>query len=291
MLQQLDNLLYLWHQRTLYIGPSYHARQRQYDAAILLIGLEQNFYISSTDGQSVSARISLLTPSKSFSINANDQKIAVLYLDYFGRDFLSLSKKADHCDRGIYYGFDEQLESQVVQLIGELNARALGIESAGKLITFLGLKHHSIANFCTVPDRRLRALINQYLVGELHRNCKVQDAAQAIGLSVPRLGQLFREQLGTTFKSFRNRHLMHCYLLSTAHGKSFSEAAVEAGFVDQSHFCKHFKRKTGLQSTLYIQHRKQQKSFVDPEIADYYKKHYEHGGQYKSEASVIEALR
>lgn len=279
MQQQLDNLLYVWHQRTLYIGPSYHPRQRHYDAAILLIGLEQPFIISGNGNPQVTTQMALLPPSTPFYINTNDKKVAVMYLDYFTCDYKILAGKTQKNQQSLHYEFDQDIENQCAELVSKLEAEKLSIDRANQLITLLGLKHHTIANFCAVPEPRLRQLIHKYLTGELHRNCKVHEAAATIGLSVARLGQLFKQQFGMTFKSFRNRHLMHCYMLSIAHDKSFSQAAAEAGFTDQSHFCKHFKRKTGLQSSLYIQQRQRQTCFVDPEIAQYYKDYYEFGGR------------
>ena len=53
-------------------------------------------------------------------------------------------------------------------------------------------------------------------------------------------------------------------------GKTQSEAVLEAGFVDQAHFCKRFNQTLGIKSKDYFAKRIKRKYITDPEIIKRY---------------------
>lgn len=77
----------------------------------------------------------------------------------------------------------------------------------------------------------------------------LETVAKHCFLSESRFSHLFREQAGITFAGYlilRRLYLAYCGI---AQGKSFTEAAIEAGFSDSAHFAAVNKKMFGLTAT------------------------------------------
>lgn len=85
----------------------------------------------------------------------------------------------------------------------------------------------------------------------LARRITVDELANIARLSVFQLSRAFRRDYETTpyrlVLEIRIRHAT--YMLGA--GASIAETALRAGFADQSHFTRHFKRKTGVTPSKY----------------------------------------
>jgi AraC family transcriptional regulator len=93
--------------------------------------------------------------------------------------------------------------------------------------------------------RRAVALMEANFAAKLSR----EEMARAAGLSVSYFSKLFTHCIGLS----PHQYLVRCRLL---HGKkllatpeenlSIVDVAAEAGFADQAHFCRHFRRAYGV---------------------------------------------
>jgi AraC-like DNA-binding protein len=89
--------------------------------------------------------------------------------------------------------------------------------------------------------RRAMALLS----GPAERMGSVQGVAAAAGLSPSRFQHLFTAQVGVPFRRYRAWQRMRAAIGGIVAGRTFSRAAHEAGFADQSHFAHDFKRTFG----------------------------------------------
>ncbi|GAB1262689.1 helix-turn-helix domain-containing protein [Aurantivibrio plasticivorans] len=266
-----SSLIYVWRKRLLFVGPSIKARTRKYVPCYLMFCLDGPLKITvKGELDALECRMVLVPASTEITCHNENQSLAVLYLDYFNEDFEALQMKANSKYGPIYWDFEENIESYCLTVLHELNKHQLGIDAADGLITALHLRLHRFDNFCDVGDERLKRIIGLMVMGKLGKNYKISDAADAVGLSVPRVVQLFKKSFNMTFKEFRNKFKMHIFVISIAMGRSHSQAAQDAGYVDSSHFCKHFKAQTGIQASNFFGPDLKTKFFVEESVKDYF---------------------
>jgi AraC-like DNA-binding protein len=127
----------------------------------------------------------------------------------------------------------------------------------------LGDLHNQLTD-ATAPAHRIEVL-ERFIAGELrnqthdrmvqavaghikktHGAVRIEDLATATGLSLSALERRFRKRVGTSPRKFASIVRMRHALKLRKSGGDFTEIAHEAGYFDQSHFCKDFKTFTGL---------------------------------------------
>jgi AraC family transcriptional regulator len=78
----------------------------------------------------------------------------------------------------------------------------------------------------------------------------VDELAASVGIHPHHLTRAFREQYGCTLGEYlRKLRIEHAQRQLTTSDAPLAKIAVEAGFADQSHFSKTFKRETGMTPT------------------------------------------
>jgi AraC-like DNA-binding protein len=70
--------------------------------------------------------------------------------------------------------------------------------------------------------------------------------AQATGLSESRFNHLFRAEMGVSFRSYRVWSQVRCALGALGTDSRLTQAALEGGFVDSSHFSHMFRKTFGM---------------------------------------------
>jgi len=260
---------YIWRQRVLYLGPAYQPRVRRYDAPYLAFGFQGplRFHMNG-GGDPVECRVALMPPSTEVFFAAEGSSYGILFLDYLGQDLRLMKTLARQSSGVLHYDFGEELEAVWLSELAQLHAEDGDIDAASSLLDLLKFKRYESEFESDLADARLGRIIDLYLSGQLSQNCRVSDAAAAVNLSVPRIVQLFREHLGISFKTFRSRQRMHRFMLAAAFGLSHCEAALEAGFVDQPHFCKHFKKATGINASQYFMRDNKASYYVEARLAE-----------------------
>ncbi|WP_369600189.1 AraC family transcriptional regulator [Hahella sp. SMD15-11] len=94
------------------------------------------------------------------------------------------------------------------------------------------------------PDPRVLQAV-QLLKTHYDRNISVEWVAAQVGLSVPRLSQLFRQVTGTSMRRFRLWHRIFVTAAELARGTPLTEAAVHAGFSDYAQFSRTYRTLVG----------------------------------------------
>ena len=94
-----------------------------------------------------------------------------------------------------------------------------------------------------------------YILAHLDRPLTMEELAKVALLSVSRFKQKFKDQTGTSPRSFINYHKIEAAKDLLAQGVSVSETAYRLGFSSSSYFCEVFRRYTASAPTVYRQHR------------------------------------
>jgi AraC-like DNA-binding protein len=99
------------------------------------------------------------------------------------------------------------------------------------------------------------ATIARYIAENLSRRVAVQELAALAHVSVYELCRAFRRDGRTTpYRLVLEIRVRHASAMLVA-GATIAEAAMQAGFADQSHFTRHFKRLTGMTPRQYVSRR------------------------------------
>lgn len=94
------------------------------------------------------------------------------------------------------------------------------------------------------PDSRITQAIQ--LIRQSHdQNVSVEWIARQVGLSVPRLSQLFKEEMGTPIRRFRLWHRVFVTAARLKEGAGLTDAALAAGFADYAQFSRTYRQLAG----------------------------------------------
>lgn len=93
--------------------------------------------------------------------------------------------------------------------------------------------------------------VRQWLEDEPEQNCSLAELAAKAGFSKYHFVRLFKRSFGLTPHQFRLQRRVRKAQRLLRQGASSTEAALTAGFCDQSHFIKHFEKQLGLAPCAY----------------------------------------
>lgn len=99
------------------------------------------------------------------------------------------------------------------------------------------------------------ALLKDGLVANPEREMTLGDMAIAAHLGKYHLIRKFRKRYGLTPRGFQNQNRLRKARREFMSGGSLTQAALRAGFYDQSHFIRYFKRFQGMTPGQYLQAR------------------------------------
>jgi AraC-like DNA-binding protein len=173
------------------------------------------------------------------------------------------------------------LEQFVAQSVPEINFRTELIQDKRTISNFLQLHHsleadgsrlgpdaavavffhrlvsrHSTASLPLARDgnenfavQRTRRFLDEHFAERV----SLQDLAKLTGLSAFYLHRSFCRKIGMPPHAYQVQARITRALSLLRRGRSISDAASSVGFVDQSHFSRHFKRSTGVTPGQFVQ--------------------------------------
>ena len=103
------------------------------------------------------------------------------------------------------------------------------------------------------PENRLLHQVEAYILSHLQEPVSIEDIASEVGYSTAHINRVFKQHYGLTPHAFMIDQRIHKakeYLLKSDH-PNLSEVALEAGFYDQSHFIKAFKKAYSISPNHY----------------------------------------
>ena len=243
-------LLYLWDRRTLYLGPLAESLEVTQAAATLVLGLDQDFVLEA-GSELLGCRSALLPAGSSVRLRVPQTRLAVCYLDPFGADFRKLLGRMSALRAGVYV----QLEQQGLwsaRLLELLHSEAAPVQAYALLDELIG------ADAADAPARKVdpRILsVVELIKRDIADNLSAQYLAAQVGLSEPRLSQLFTATLAVPIRRYRQWHRLFVTAAGVTRGLSLTTAALEAGFADSAHFSHTFHSILGMKPSAILSSR------------------------------------
>ena len=237
--------LFLWDKRTLYLGPLIEPITLSQGASTLLVSLEGEFeFLFDGLPKPLKSKSLLIPAGLNIFINTKDYVIANCNLDPLCEDYFYLSKDMSEIDRSVCWELTSLSDFQ--SLFKEIHEHINDSKQAFRILDKLLSKNTCSHKFKTDPrvEQTIAIIKNQ-----VDDNISVDDLADSVGLSVPRLMQLFKQKTGVPIRRYRSWHRLYTAGLKLGEGLNMTEAALLAGFTDSAHFSNTFKDMLGMSPT------------------------------------------
>ncbi|GAA3961213.1 helix-turn-helix domain-containing protein [Allohahella marinimesophila] len=253
----ISNLLYLWDRRTLFIGSLADQLDITQAASALIVSLDEPLRVKTRDMQAaVKCQSLLLAAGQTASVELGDAVVAVCYLDPLNDDYSALLPLMTRVSPTLHIGIrEEQLFQHAFRRMTEKTPRP---DEAYATLDRLILRGKPAG---TVADPRVARVI-ELIKQSVTENRPVEALAQEVNLSVSRLVELFRQQIGVPIRRYRQWHRMYITAVGVAQGQSLTEAAIAAGFTDSPHLSHTFRTMFGIQPSVIFAQLSQMKVFV-----------------------------
>lgn len=245
--------LYLWRQRTLYLGRIGRLAPLSNGAHTLLFGLEEQIPLT-VDGQTFSACSYLIPAGIRFSADSLGQRFACCFLDPLGKDWLfhRPAMAAESC--GIYR--DSCREAQQLEMLRALHdGQAEAAQAYARLQDVIFPDDaEPVAGF--EPDSRIARVV-ELIRSDPADNLSNEALAEQVGLSGDRLQRLFKQTTGIPIRRYRLWHRLFVTSSMMAMGSTLTDAALAAGFSDSSHLTHVFKSMLGMSPSAVLRRSRQ----------------------------------
>jgi AraC-like DNA-binding protein len=230
----------LWHVDdgwALFGGPLQHNDSHAHSAAVHLAGLYGTFRLRIAGGGWLSCRSAVIRAGTPYEFDVGGDPLGVFYLEpnLAGADALaSLLSGATEIDGALVGDADAPL----------LRAAFEQRPAAGEL-------RDGIGDMVGFAKRKARKQIDPRIARAVSAMAQSTDAASvtvaaaSAGLSASRFQHLFTREVGVPFRRYRVWHRLRAAIREAAGGSSLTSAAHTAGFADQAHFTREFRRTFG----------------------------------------------
>lgn len=241
------NQLYLWDHRTLYVGALTETLEFRQAAASFTVSLESPLRVTTRQlSCPVQCHSLLMAAGQSAVVEVGGGIFATCYLDPFGVDYASLAPSMARLQAGLYTGHSN--EALVQEMFRDLAGTRSSPDDAYATLEQLFSRHPSPG---VRVDPRVRRVV-QLIKDSVAENRPVETLAREVNLSVPRLAELFRQQVGIPIRRYRQWHRLYVTATGVARGQSITDAAIAAGFTDSSHFSHTFRTMLGLKPSIIL---------------------------------------
>ncbi|MDX1694379.1 MAG: helix-turn-helix domain-containing protein [Ketobacteraceae bacterium] len=252
--QEDYSLLYLWDKRTLYLGNLLGRVTLTPVTASLLVGLEGTFEFRSSSRGRVTTAVALIPAGETLSMDHGNQLVACSHLDPISNDFALLRNLMSNRSGNLYY--DSPMLSQMQQCCTDIYRSRKDAETAYRqfldevfpeppMVTGTTRHFHAI--------KKAVAIIRSRPADNLSNT----DLAASVGLSSSQLQRQFKAATGVPVRRYRLWYRLFVTAAFMGQGMSLTEASLEAGFSDASHFNHTFKSMLGVKPSYILKRRDQ----------------------------------
>ena len=256
-----SSILYLWKRRSVYIGKHSSLDPLTQGASSLLIAIDEPITIELPDtSQAVSIRSALIPAGLTFRPNTNGHRIANCYLDPFNEDFFRLKQVMQKEIGGIY--INSKKEIMQTAAFEKMLRHKMDQKEAYSLLETAVFPSFQEAPKKSIIDPRIIDTID-FIKSNPAVNHTNELLAKRINVSEVTLQRLFKATTGIPIRRFRLWHRLFVTSTLLAFGLSITEAALEAGFSDASHYNHVFKDMFGLPPSSILKRTKDMSIFVD----------------------------
>lgn len=244
MKKRYESTIYIWDHRVLHISYYPDVSEHRLGAAAFIVGLDGHFSMleSETDDWR-ECRSALVPPGCVHEIRFGGVNVAVLHIEPESIDYMNLSGSMPHGDWQIMY--DHIDEERMIELLQKIHENELSTVEANKIaqqvVYGIGYDYPDEEKI----DPRIRKVLEK-IKAEPSASYSMEELAEEVNLSPTRFIHLFKEQTGVPIRRFRQWVRMKTVITYVAHGKSLTEAALDAGFTDSAHFSRAFRNMFGI---------------------------------------------
>lgn len=236
--------LFLWDQRTLFIGSLSDKIELSQGAATLAVSLgEPLWFQTPAMVHPIATRSLLLPPSLDIEVDTRGCTIANCNLDPLLKDWHGLNHTMLHHDYGLSYGLEN--EDWVIEQFQTIHQLQLGYAEAYLVLENILNTARSKVLTERKLDPRIETIIER-IKESVDDNVSVEALAAEVNLSAPRLIQIFKQQTGVPIRRYRQWHRLYTTAVTMGKGVTLTEAALHAGFSDSAHFTNTFKSMLGM---------------------------------------------
>lgn len=236
--------IYATGDRGVYVGRLERRFRRACASSTLLVSLEDELEVRSpVDGARQVSTSFLMPAGTDVEVDTHGANVALFFLDDFGADLARLQRRmrsVAHLDRQHLFQ-DIGGEAEVIEFANLLRHQRPSLASATELVEEW-LAHP--ANSVEPPDPRITRAV-ELVKGNYDRNISVEWIAREVGLSVPRLTQLFKKVTGCSIRRFRLWHRVFVTAAQLTRGVALTDAALAAGFSDYPQFSRTYRQLVG----------------------------------------------
>jgi AraC-like DNA-binding protein len=239
-----------WPGGSLWIGVHLGTVQTHAHHAIQIsLAMDGDFHIRAADWpEARAARGMVVMPDRPHSFDGRGASIATLFVEPNSRSGAALRER--------FAGFD-------VALLSDAETRAavehLQAQYAGGADNLL-MSQYAKGAICRVAgdpvlapsdDPRVTAALS-WMRARLGTQIRLEDVARAVHLSPGRFRHLFVQQTGTSLRAWLLWARVDRAVQAAFEGRSWTEAAHEAGFADAAHLTRTCRRVFGLAPTMLV---------------------------------------
>lgn len=249
------SIIYTSQERSMYIGRLERVIKRANVASTLLVSIEEDMaLISASSREKIYSKSFLIPAGTNVTIDTHGSKVAQCFLNDMGTDIAKLvpqMKTPLRYDKTSYLYCDIRNEAQIIDHAGYLLAQRPSNETAFEQFEeWIGaFPIDTIHSFDPRVEKAASLIKENYT-----ENLSVEKIAKYVGLSVPRLSQLFKQVTGVPIRRFRLWYRLFAVAAKLSQGYSLTDAAIAAGFADYPQLCRVFRELTGSKPSVVKKH-------------------------------------
>lgn len=235
----------VWHLdkgRALFAGPLGHNASHRHSVPVYLAGLYESFRLRIERSEWQACRAAVVPAGVAYEFDMGGAPLGVFYVEpnVAGTHALTALLRSGREVSGALIGSGGE-----VALLREIyEDPESGAWIAAALDDMLGFSERAARPIDTRIARIVELLQTQ--AGEL---TPAVDLARGVGLSSSRFQHLFTREVGVAFRRYRGWHRLRAAIREIVQGSSMTHAAYAAGFADQAHFAREFRRTFGASAT------------------------------------------
>lgn len=239
----------LWHVgngRMLFAGCLGRNELHSHSAPVLIAGLYDDVHLRIDGGRWGRCRAAVIRAGTAYEFDARGQPMAVVYIEPSQASAEGLAALVGETreEAGAIMGMKTDVRS-----LRALYEDTRSFRWAGELIAdVIAFSKRKARRSIDARIRRAVELVeNEALESAVrceHRKA-VASAARAAKLSTSRFQHLFKEEVGVSYRRYAAWARMRVAVSEVVDGSNFTTAAHTAGFYDQPHFAREFRRIFG----------------------------------------------
>jgi len=217
-------------------------------AVSLILSLDHPFQVIDENGIEKVCEAILIPPNYYHTLLAEKSFMVVMQFDPKSTDFQSLKETTDvtHPTYFSLKSFSPILTELEKLIYAELNCES-ALQLYFKILECFGARETK-----QIPhDARMKTLL-KLMEERLPESIRVSELALKIGVSEDRFMHWFKEQFGIPLRQYLLWRRLHIAASLLQTGASLTEASHAAGFSDQSHLSKTFRKMFGVPPSRFL---------------------------------------